>query len=299
MSFPLTPWPPTTADLPFEQRVVNAKKILRATSTEGVQRRTVPFSVLDVRDGATDGAYEIVGHAAVFEMLSHNLGGFREKIESGAFANVLAGSGSAEARALFNHDPSLVLASRRNGTLALAEDDTGLAYRAQVPSGLYYGEALRVLLRRGDVHQSSFAFRVGEDRWDEDEETGALVRTILEFSALYDVSPVTYPAYPQTDVDVDSSAIEVCGEDALCIECEAYQSRENGECEYCGHSPLLLDVEDIEITPPTDTERGSERGTAPMADPMADRGDADGAKKGHSLGYIQRDLAIRERELSG
>ncbi len=44
----------------------------------------------------------------------------------------------------------------------------------------------------------SFAFRVGEDRWDDVD--GTRHRTILSFDEIFDVSAVTYPAYPDTDV---------------------------------------------------------------------------------------------------
>lgn len=184
-----------------------AKRQLRAASVDGIVRRSVPFDV-SVR-AAEAGGYTITGHAAVFNELSENLGGFREKIDPGAFAKVLANG--PDVRALFNHDPNFVLASTRSeeAPLHLEEDDAGLLYRAEVPSEIadaYYGKAMRAQLETGLVTQSSFAFRVAAegDSWDEDEDTGGLIRTIHEFSGLYDVSPVTYPAYPQTDAGTSS-----------------------------------------------------------------------------------------------
>ena len=56
-----------------------------------------------------------------------------------------------------------------------------------------------VTIDRGDVDQMSFAFQVMRDRWETIEDK--LVRT-LEEVALYDVSPVTFPAYPQTTVQL-------------------------------------------------------------------------------------------------
>ena len=46
----------------------------------------------------------------------------------------------------------------------------------------------------------SFAFRVGEDEWETVD--GVEQRTILRFDEIFDVSPVTYPAYPETDVSL-------------------------------------------------------------------------------------------------
>lgn len=185
-----------------DQRIAEAKRAIRAASIDGVLRRSVAFEGVEVR-AAGDGGYSIVGHGAVFNSLSENLGGFREKIAPGAFASVLAKS--PDVRALYNHDPNLVLARTTNGTLRLEEDVAGLRYHADVvPTS--YGNDLRLLLERGDVTQSSFAFRVADDVWDEDPDTGALIRTIHEFSALYDVSPVTYPAYPAADSGLAGSA---------------------------------------------------------------------------------------------
>lgn len=187
----------------LEQRVVVAKREIRARSMDGWQRRSVPSSV-QVRD-AGGGGYGIVGHGAVFNSLSEDLGGFREQISPGAFASVL--TKRPDVRALFNHDPNLILAATRNGTLDVGEDFRGLGYDARVTPAIaatYYGQAMRAQLSEGLVTQSSFAFRVaaGGDSWDEDDEdTGGLIRTILPngVSGLFDVSPVVYPAYAAAD----------------------------------------------------------------------------------------------------
>jgi HK97 family phage prohead protease len=61
-------------------------------------------------------------------------------------------------------------------------------------------------IRRGDITQSSFGFRVKEDKWENKdvEENGNKMtktkRTIVKLERLYDVSPVTFPAYPDTEV---------------------------------------------------------------------------------------------------
>lgn len=182
----------------LEKRVADAKREIRSRSFDGIQRRSAAFAV-EFR-ALEGGGYTITGHGAVFNSLSENLGGFRETIMPGAFASVLAKR--PDVRALFNHDPNLILAATRNGTLDMGEDATGLSYVASVSPAVastYYGEAMRAQLAEGLVTQSSFAFRVAEDTWDEDPDTGALIRTIHDFSGLYDVSPVTYPAYPAAD----------------------------------------------------------------------------------------------------
>lgn len=156
---------------------------------------------LELRDAAPDpetGAerFEFIGHAAVFDSLSENLGGFREQIMRGAFRNVL----DQDVRLLVNHDPNLPLA--RGDALELTEDPTGLHVRAQIRADLSYARDLRINLEEGNVTQMSFAFGSDvEDEWNEDAD-GRLVRTIKRFGSLFDVSPVTFPAYPATDAGV-------------------------------------------------------------------------------------------------
>ena len=63
-----------------------------------------------------EGPPRIVGHAALFDRLSDDLGGFRERIRPGAFAASLVAD---DVRALFNHDPNVILGRNRAGTLRL------------------------------------------------------------------------------------------------------------------------------------------------------------------------------------
>lgn len=157
------------------------------------ERRTFPLKEIRVHND-DDGPPKIEGTAAVYNSLSEDLGGFREKIEPGAFDNVL----DDDVRALFNHDNNMVLARTKSGTLDLSTDSDGLKYRFEAPDTTA-GRDLTVMLERGDVDQSSFGFVVKEDTWRE-EDDGTVVRTINEVERLFDVSPVTYPAYPDTDV---------------------------------------------------------------------------------------------------
>jgi uncharacterized protein len=142
------------------------------------------------------GRAKIAGHAAVFNSLSEDLWGFREKIAPGAFKPAL---GKSDIRALLNHDPNFVLGRMKSGTLRVQEDETGLAVEIDPPE-TRWADDLLVSIGRGDISQMSFAFRVGEESWETVE--GADVRTIVSFDEIFDVSPVTYPAYPETDVSL-------------------------------------------------------------------------------------------------
>jgi Escherichia/Staphylococcus phage prohead protease len=170
----------------------------RAVGPEAVERRWATVDRAEVREVRDDGSYDFAGHAAVFDSLSEDLGGgyfgsWHEQIKRGAFKDVL----NDDVRLLFNHDPNIVLARTTSETLSLSEDTKGLFAEANV-APTSWGADLRVLLQRGDVSQMSFCFQVAEDEWYEDKD-GNVLRTILSFKELFDVSAVTFPAYPQTD----------------------------------------------------------------------------------------------------
>lgn len=147
---------------------------------------------------------KIRGHAAVFNQLSDDIGGFREKITPGAFADTIK---NGDVRALWNHDSNYPLARTKNGTLRLEEDDVGLRFEADLLDEPFEAGLIR-RIDRGDVNQMSFGFMVLPDGQKWSMEGGGLVRTLTKVE-LFDVSPVTYPAYPQTDLSVRNLAIEM------------------------------------------------------------------------------------------
>lgn len=152
-----------------------------------------------------ENTYVIEGYAYTFGSRSENLGGFHESIRAGAGKDRL---GVDDIRALYNHDENLILARNVSGTLRLSEDSTGLAYELDVDMRQSYAQDLVIAMERGDVTQSSFAFRVGDDSWTEDED-GMPLRTINTFSRLFDVSPVTYPAYVSTSSQVSKRCLDM------------------------------------------------------------------------------------------
>ena len=175
------------------------------TNNSDQERRYLKFepSNVEYRGEGDDKKPYVVGHAAVFDSLSENLGGFRETIERNAFDDVL----EDDVRALFNHDSNLILARTKSGTLKLSLDEKGLRYEFDVPDTTT-GRDLLVSLERGDVSQSSFGFTVEQDSWDKDED-GIHIRSISKVKRLFDVSPVVYPAYPSADVAKRSLAAAI------------------------------------------------------------------------------------------
>lgn len=152
----------------------------------------------EIRINESDGGTCIEGHAAVFDSWSETLGGifpFKEKVRKGAFAESI---GRDDIRALFNHDPNYVLGRNRAGTLELVEDDVGLRVRI-TPPDTSWARDITTSIRRGDISQMSIGFVVEDDEWS--SKDGIDTRELKKVR-LFDVSPVTFPAYTATDVGV-------------------------------------------------------------------------------------------------
>lgn len=132
--------------------------------------------------------HTIRGYAAVYNSDSEWMGGFYEQIARGAFDDVL----DNDTRAYFNHDENLLLGRVSSGTLRIGTDARGLYYEVDLPNTSYANDLVE-LMKRGDVNQSSFAFLIERDRWE--ERDGKTYRIIEKVSRLLDVSPVSQPAY--------------------------------------------------------------------------------------------------------
>ena len=151
----------------------------------------------EVRAAPEGNGLRFEGYAAKFDRWSEDLGGFRERIAPGAFARTIS---EGDAVALLNHDPNYVLGRARSGTLQLDEDATGLHFVVDAPD-VGWARDLRESVRRGDITQCSFAFRPirQEWKWANPDSNDLDERTLIEVE-LDDVSIVTRPAYPDTEV---------------------------------------------------------------------------------------------------
>lgn len=119
----------------------------------------------------------------------------REQIATGAFANALT---KADPRALFNHDVNRVLGRKSAGTLEIYEDSRGLRDVIHVPKAVWVQDLIESI-QRGDVRGQSIRFVVKKDVWTS-EPDGWVLRTIVEMDDLFDVGPVTEPAYEDTSI---------------------------------------------------------------------------------------------------
>ena len=173
---------------------------------EQIETRTFELDQLELRQ--VDGQPPVVvGYAVVFdtwsEIMTNTRGRqFRERIAPGAFDRVL--SGNPDIRALWNHNADKPLGRTRNGTLRLEKDGLGIRIELAPPATTWGADAVESI-RRGDVSGMSFAFApygVNGSTWARGVD-GVAEHVVLD-ADLFDVSPVTFPAYPATMVGIRS-----------------------------------------------------------------------------------------------
>ena len=140
----------------------------------------------------------LYGYAARFNSLSEDIGWFREKIQPGAFAEAIKKS---DIRFLFNHNADCIFGRTSAMTLELKEDSVGLNFTCYLLPFDPASYALARRIDRRDISACSFSFIVARDRWEFAKQPGDTdIRILEEIDTLFDVGPVTYPAYRQTSV---------------------------------------------------------------------------------------------------
>ena len=164
-----------------------------------IEKEELRCNLVEIRSTTEGEKLYLTGYAAKFNTMSEDLGGFREKIRMGAFSNAIKND---DVRALFNHDMNYVLGRNTSGTLKLSEDATGLYFEVEVPN-CQWARDLHESVKREDINQCSFAFRVKLQNWS--DEGDIVVRELIEVS-LVDVSIVTRPAYLDTIAQARSMA---------------------------------------------------------------------------------------------
>lgn len=168
----------------------------KKTNLPITEKRELPQSTIELREGE-DGQRTLTGYAVKWEMKSHSMGWFRrfkEQFKKGAFTDSLT---QDDQRALWSHDTSQVLGRTKNGTLRLFEDDIGLRFELDLPSTTSGNDAYETI-KRGDVDGVSFGFSMVKEEWDESDPDN-ITRSITK-AKLFEISPVAFPAYPDSQV---------------------------------------------------------------------------------------------------
>lgn len=200
------------------------------------EERTFPLAELRIEDGDRP---KIVGYASVFNQMSDDLGGFKEIVRPGAFKKTIAES---DIRALFNHDPNYVLGRKKTGTLTLEEDEHGLRISVDPPDTTWARDLL-TSIKRGDIDQMSFGFKTIKDEWE--KRDGENLR-FLDEARLFDISPVTFPAYPQTTVAVRAKVESIAKETPPEPANKGHSEAEPVKTDH-SHRAELAEIEKVEL----------------------------------------------------
>lgn len=155
----------------------------------------------EVRVAGDDAPKQIVGYASVFydgtpDTEYELWPGLIERIMPGAFDRAI--KEQHDVRALFNHNPDNLLGRTSADTLTLSVDKVGLRY-VNTPGATRVAGDVVAMIERSDLQGSSFAFMVKEEVWRTVEDVD--YREIVDVDPLFDVGPVTYPAYDATTTD--------------------------------------------------------------------------------------------------
>lgn len=156
--------------------------------------RYASMEAVEIREDG-DGGQFVEGYVNEFGKMSEDLGGFREVVARGAFARSLE---EDDVVALWQHDQRDPLGRVSNGLLELWEDARGLGFRLKADA---LSDRQLEKIQDGTVRNMSFGFYTREDRWEKKDEEH--IRTLLDVE-LWEVSPVTFPAYRDSSVGVRS-----------------------------------------------------------------------------------------------
>ena len=189
----------------------------KATTAENINVRL--FDIKHRSEERMDGEKPkkvIGGLASVYDKYT-DMGWHLEVVRRGFFDEI----DTTQTAALKNHDPNLILGRTANGTLKLTDTADGYAYEAIVPD-TQVGRDTYAEVSGGYIYQSSFAFTVKERIWrevDRSELSGMVdekildrisyggkvdIRELVKGDKLYDVSPVTFPAYGEATSEARS-----------------------------------------------------------------------------------------------
>jgi uncharacterized protein len=256
-----------------------------------LERRFLPMDGAELR--ADDTGRKLAGYAAVFNSEAVIGGMWREEVAPGAYAKTIS---EHDIRALWNHDPNIVLGRNKATTLHLWEDGHGLNAEI-VPPDNEWGRPVFDAVKRGDVTGMSIAFRAVKQEWVHPPEGSRELpkRTIRE-AKLYEVSPVTFPAFESTTVGIRSAELgmEEAEEDVIEQARVLVRAAERG---------LKLTNDDLKLIA---VARDLLQGVLPTAEPVreysqfhsnaARDGEPDGV---HSTPHHSADWRIRELALLG
>lgn len=214
---------------------------------DGLEKRTYTVEMRVATEGEGDTRRTVTGYAPRFNSPSEVMylnpdERFVEYFEPYAFRSALPNS---DPRALRDHISHFILGRQSANTLNVWEDATGLGFRFELPNTTYAND-LAVSMERGDVRETSFAFTLKEksDKWKKRDD-GIWERRIPADAVerIYDISVVTYPAYPNSEANLDVAmrSLEAAQKEITPSPAEARSAKE-GETDNENHRARLLEA---------------------------------------------------------
>ncbi len=178
--------------------------LARELGPGGLEFRTVstPGRVQARAESEDDQGPRLVGYGSVFDQpvtIEGWWSSWDEEVAPGAWTRTIA---EDDIRSCFNHDVNVLLGRNTVGSLALSEDDYGLAYTVDINEADPQAMGVHARVARGDVDGSSVFFRVDRQEITSPNKDNGLERAkrrILE-GTLYETGPVVFPAFPQATV---------------------------------------------------------------------------------------------------
>lgn len=153
---------------------------------------------LSLRAGS-DGGRTVKGTAVVYNQLSEDFGGWREKISPGAFTKSLRSN--PDLMILANHDTGKILGRVSSGTATVTDGPDALRFTCTLGKSSYAVD-IADSLTRGDIRSCSFGFTCTKDDWT--QEGNQIIRTVQE-AVIFELSLVPDPAYTQTSAGLRSA----------------------------------------------------------------------------------------------
>lgn len=193
-----------------------------------MDEKLVRYADVELRS-ANDDENKVEGIAVVFDKEA-DMGWFTEEIDRHALDN----ADMSDVVLNFNHDNSLLLAGTRNGSLQLQVKDNGLFQSSKIVDTTQ-GKDVMKLIREGLISKMSFAFAIdrnGGEEWSQRKNADGEYkehRVIKKISKLFDVSLVTFPAYPQTSAYARGENDELAKEHKALMERRAEQDKKMEE----------------------------------------------------------------------
>ena len=167
------------------------------------RRFTVEALQVRIADGDA-GKTTIAGRAVIYNtwvQIGSAAWGWMERWSPGALTGSLS---NKDIYATFNHDADNLLGRVSNETLRMTDSSKALEYELDPNLDTEIGRQVLAFVKRQDVRGSSFAFRVDKYEMEKKQKKSDMDRVTITKAKLFELGPVTNPAYKQTSAQLRS-----------------------------------------------------------------------------------------------